>query len=110
VLAEAVAARALAERGYRVVDRNVRLRGGELDLVCRDADAFVFCEVKARFPAALGGAEEALTAAKLRRLTRLAATYLARVGRREAPYRIELIAVRLNGERRAAAVEVVPVG
>jgi putative endonuclease len=106
--AEAAAARALAARGYRIVARNVRLRGGELDLVCRDGDAFVFCEVKARAPSGFGVAEEALTAAKRARLARLAQAYLARSGGSAAPFRIELVAVRLDDERRVAEIDVVP--
>lgn len=108
--AESAAARALAARGYVVLARNVRLRGGELDLVCRDGAAYVFCEVKARRPSALGRAEEALSAAKRERLLRLAATYLARIGRRGAPYRVELVAVRLDDRARPIDAAVLPFG
>ncbi len=107
--AESAAARALAARGYRVLARNVRLRGGELDLVCREGDTFVFCEVKARRPSAFGHAEEALTAAKRARLVRLAETYLARVGSRGAAFRVELVAVRLGAHDRVEALRLVPI-
>ena len=105
---ESVAARALLARGYRILARNVRGRAGELDLVCRDGDAFVFCEVKARRPSAFGDAREALTPAKRARLCRLAEGYLARLGRRDAPYRIELVAVRLLPDGAPTEVEIVP--
>ena len=105
--AEGTAARALTRRGYVVVARNVRLRGGELDLVCRHGDAFVFCEVKSRRPSSCGAAVEALTSAKQRRLGRLAETYLARIGRRDAPFRIELVAVDLDDDGAPRCVTVV---
>ena len=108
--AESAAAQVLAARGYRIVARNVRLRWGELDLVCRDGDALVFCEVKARRPSDLGVAEEALTRAKRLRLARLAAAYLALIGRRDAPHRIELVAVRLDDAHRPVDIRVVPCG
>ena len=46
--AEDAAAAYLARAGLAVVDRNVRFRAGELDLVCRDGARWVFVEVKAR--------------------------------------------------------------
>lgn len=107
--AEAAAARALGERGYVIVARNVRLRGGEIDLVCRHRETFVFCEVKARRPSSFGVAVESLTREKRRRLERLAETYLARVGRRDAPFRLELVAVELAGGE-PEAVRLVPFG
>src|SRR3972149_1982602 len=53
--AEDAAAAYLARAGLAVVDRNVRFRAGELDLVCRDGARWVFVEVKAR-RAGRGGA------------------------------------------------------
>jgi len=74
--AEAEAARALERAGLTVVERNVRFREGEIDLVCREADVVVFVEVKCR----RAGWDEAPAAAvswyKQRRLTRLAQHYL----------------------------------
>ena len=106
---EAAACRALLARGYRIVARNVRSRAGELDLVCRDGEAYVFCEVKARRPSAFGAPQEALTAAKRARLARLASGYLARVGRPSVLWRVELVAVDLDGRGEPRGVDVVPV-
>lgn len=106
---EAVAVAALRARGYRVLARNVRSRAGELDVVCADGDAIVFCEVKARRPSAFGLPEEALTAAKRARLARLAAGYLARVGRREAEWRVELVAVQMSPGGEAVRADILPV-
>lgn len=106
---EAAAHRALVARGYRVVARNVRSRAGELDLVCRDGDTYVFCEVKARRRSGFGAPQEALSAAKRARLARLGFSYLARVGRREASWRVELVAVDLDPQAEPRSVEIVPV-
>jgi putative endonuclease len=74
--AEAEAARALERAGFAIVERNVRLPEGEIDLVCRDGGVVVFVEVKCR----RAGWDEAPAAAvswhKQRRLTRLAQHYL----------------------------------
>ncbi len=95
---ERIAERALIGRGYRILDRNWRCREGEIDLVARDGDALVFVEVKTRSSDAFGHPFEAITAAKLARLRRLASAWLAAGGRRAAigsagRIRIDAIAV-----------------
>jgi putative endonuclease len=69
---EQVAARHLTERGLVVLDRNWRCDEGELDLVLRDGDVLVACEVKTRTSVEHGSPHEAVTEAKLGRLVRLA--------------------------------------
>jgi putative endonuclease len=65
------------ERGFEVVDRNWRVREGELDLVVRRGSTIVFCEVKARSSNRFGAPVEAVTAVKQRRLRTLAMLWLA---------------------------------
>ena len=62
--------------GYRIVARNVRLPGGEIDVIARDGDTVVFVEVKARASAAFGRALGAVDARKRRALRALAADWL----------------------------------
>lgn len=71
------AARALRERGYRVVERNFRCRQGELDVVAFDGGTLVFVEVRARRDASHGGARFAFGAAKQRQVARVAAAYVS---------------------------------
>jgi len=108
--AERAAAAALAARGYRVLATNVRARGGEIDIVCRDGETFVFCEVKARRAGGAYPADETVTFAKRRRLERLAATHLAHIGRRDAAYRLELVAIDLDERDLPARLRVLPFG
>ncbi|MFL6138013.1 MAG: YraN family protein [Frankiaceae bacterium] len=74
---EDVAAEFLQRAGLRIVQRNWRCREGELDIVARDGDELVFCEVKARSGNGFGSPVEAVTPAKVRRLRLLAARWLA---------------------------------
>ena len=67
----------LVAKGYRILDRNVRTRLGELDLVAEDHGVVVFVEVKGRATAAFGGALLAVNHRKRVKLTKLAAQYLA---------------------------------
>lgn len=76
--AEALAAAYLEARGLRVVDRNFRIRGGEIDLICRDGRTLVFVEVRLRSRSDFGGAAASITATKRRRLVLAARVYLMR--------------------------------
>lgn len=67
----------LVAKGYRIIDRNVRLSIGELDLVADDQGVIVFVEVKGRSTEAFGGALSAVDRRKRAKLARLAAQYLA---------------------------------
>ena len=76
-----------------VLDRNWRCDAGEIDLVLRDGDVLVICEVKTRTSDACGTPHEAVTPAKLDRLKRLAARWAEEHGVRPAEVRIDLVAV-----------------
>lgn len=78
--AEDQACAALERRGLRLVTRNYRVRGGEIDLILRAADGtLVFVEVRARSHADYGGAAGSIHAAKRRRIVLAARHYLARL-------------------------------
>jgi putative endonuclease len=70
------AAALLEAHGYRIVARNVRLPGGEIDIIARDGDTIVFVEVKARGGNAFGTAIRAVDARKRATLRALAADWL----------------------------------
>jgi putative endonuclease len=74
--AERAACRHLKARGLTVVDRNYRALRGELDIICRDGDAWVFVEVKARSSDRFGGAPWAVPPAKRRQVAKVARHYL----------------------------------
>ena len=86
----------LESAGYRIVRRNLRLPGGEIDLVCRDGDTIVFVEVKARTGDRFGKAISAVDSRKRTTLRRLAADYVQIVAP-NAHVRFDVVAV--DGER-----------
>jgi putative endonuclease len=73
---ERVAATHYRRRGYEVVDRNWRSPTGELDLVLRRGDLYVFSEVKTRRSDSFGPAAAAVGFSKQRRIRRLALEWL----------------------------------
>ncbi len=70
----------LMARGLRLVARNWRARGGEIDLIMRDGATLVFVEVRARAGMAYGGAAASVTSTKQARLVHAARLYLATLG------------------------------
>jgi putative endonuclease len=98
--AEEAAAAFLRRAGLAVVDRNVRLPEGELDLVCRDGPRWIFVEVKCR-QARWGDAPSAAVSwHKQRRLVRLAQHYLKWKRIENAPCRFDVVSVTLTDEGR----------
>jgi putative endonuclease len=69
---EQLAAEYLENEGFRILDRNYRCAGGEIDIVAADQRILVACEVKTRSDLRFGTPVEAVTREKLRRLRRLA--------------------------------------
>jgi putative endonuclease len=74
---ERLASRHLEDQGLVVLARNWRCADGEIDLILADGKDVVFCEVKTRRSSVFGSPAEAVGPAKVRRLRRLAARWLA---------------------------------
>ncbi|MCA0146562.1 YraN family protein [Blastococcus sp. LR1] len=90
---EQIAVAHLTDAGLRVLDRNWRCREGEIDLVARDGDALVFCEVKARRGLGYGHPAEAVTPAKRRRIRLLAQRWLAAHDEHAPEVRFDVVGV-----------------
>ncbi len=91
---ERVAVSYLVDQGMSLLDRNWRGTAGEIDIIARDGDALVFCEVKTRRGDAFGTPAEAVVPAKARRLRRLAAQWLSTSGLHPREVRFDVVSVR----------------
>lgn len=94
---EAMAEEYLRRRGLVIVDRRVRYRRGELDLVARDRDVWVFVEVKTRKGVRMGMAAEAMTPTKLSRMRHAVDEYVNRHGLHGKPVRCDLFTIDFDG-------------
>ncbi|MFJ9739767.1 YraN family protein [Streptomyces sp. NPDC101166] len=101
---EELAARRLAGAGMAILGRNWRCgRAGEIDIVARDGDVLVVCEVKTRRDGGFQHPMAAVTPDKARRLRCLAERWIhAHGGAPPGGVRIDLVGVVLP--RRGAAV------
>ncbi|MDR7483311.1 MAG: YraN family protein [Armatimonadota bacterium] len=107
-IGEDAAAAWFEAQGYQVLARNVRWRSGEIDLVVRRGAVVVVVEVKSRTGDGFGHPADAVTPRKRRRLTRLAARYLALAGLDDAVVRFDAVAVHLTPEGQVRSVEHLP--
>ncbi|MEF2528716.1 MULTISPECIES: YraN family protein [Streptomyces] len=100
---EELAVRRLAEAGMTVIERNWRCRAGEIDILARDGDALVVCEVKTRRAGPYEHPMAAVRPGKAERLRRLAGRWLAdHGGPPPGGVRIDLVGIVLP--RRGAPV------
>jgi len=101
---ENVAAAHLTAAGLTILERNWRCDIGEIDIVARDGDVLVVCEVKTRSGLGFGAPLEGVTARKAARLRRLAARWVRERRVHPPGIRIDLVGVLQDG-RGAAQVE-----
>lgn len=95
--AEHFVAELVQQRGWTIIDRNYRIRAGEIDIVALDDGVLVFVEVRARTGSAYGLADETVDARKLTRIMRAALSYIE--GHPELAdlyWRVDLFALTLD--------------
>lgn len=92
---EDLACKYLQDQGYKILERNFRIRGGEIDIVAKDRDYLVFVEVKARFNHKYGPPLESITPWKIKALIKTAMFYVVKNKCVNKPYRIDVVAIDL---------------
>jgi putative endonuclease len=73
-----MAAEYLKNKGYEVISQNFFSKNGEIDIIAKDTDTLVFCEVKYRSNTRYGLPEEAVDYRKQDKIRKTAAYYLYR--------------------------------
>jgi putative endonuclease len=90
---EEMAAHYLQERGYTILERNLRTAHGELDIVACKDNTIIFVEVKVRSSTAFGFPEEAVSPRKQAHLISAAEAYLARHPESPETWQFDIIAI-----------------
>jgi putative endonuclease len=93
---EAAAEMILRSGGFEILQRNFRVREGEIDLVCLSGTQFVFVEVKTRRSGSFGLPEESISRTKADRLITAAQAYLEQAEQPNADWRIDLLALEMD--------------
>ncbi len=96
-IGESAIAHYLLERGFRILDRNWRIKDGEIDLVAKSPSGKVhFVEVKTRSTLAFGHPLEAINREKAHRLQKLALAWLVTNNHFGREYQVDVASVTLS--------------
>ena len=94
---ERIAERYLQKKGYKLLERNYRCSGGELDLIVLDRRVIVFVEVKTRTGSGFGTPLEAVESRKQQRMIRAAQFFLAEKRLQTRDARFDVVGVSWIG-------------
>lgn len=90
---ETLACEFLKKQNYKILERNFRIRGGEIDIVAKDKDTIVFVEVKTRYTHEFGAPAESVTPWKINFLIRAAQFYILKHKMENLPLRIDVVTI-----------------
>ena len=85
----------LTNKGYKIIDRNFRIRGGEIDIIAIDGNTLVYIEVKTRSSNLFGLPEESVGRRKIEFLKRAAKFYRNQNNNLLEAVRIDVVAIDL---------------
>ena len=97
VRGESLAAAFLKEQGFKILEVNFKNKTGEIDIITKDGNTFVFVEVKARSSLKFGRPSEAVTKTKQNKIRRVAEGYLIKQKNYPAAARFDVIEI-LDGK------------
>ena len=93
---EEIAVRYLKSRGYRILERNYRIKLGEIDIIAEQGTDLVFIEVKTRSDTLFGSPFDSVTVPKQKQLAKVALEYISRQNCYNRPARFDVVGVQLN--------------
>lgn len=104
---EQLACEFLKKNGYKIFERNYRIRGGEIDIVAMEGEYLVFVEVKARWSHEYGLPAESMTPWKIKALLKTAQFYLLKNKWGDGPYRLDFVAVDFANDPQNPKIELI---
>jgi len=90
---EKKASRYLKKNGYEIIEKNFRCRGGEIDIIARQGNTLIFCEVKARRNKLYGTALEAVTPSKREKIKTTAKIYMQKNNLKNIDCRFDVVTI-----------------
>jgi putative endonuclease len=104
---EDLASDLLIQKGYKILQRNFRLRIGEIDIIALDGDTLAFIEVKTRKSSQFGSPLEAITRSKLQSIIRTAQVYKLSHPQLPETMRIDAVAITIADDNTISSIELV---
>lgn len=109
-LGEDEAVRVLRKMGYKIIERNFTVRGGEIDIIAKDGEYTCFVEVRLRKGNDYGSPAETIDNRKQQRIIRAAKAYAVKNGIYDAPLRFDAVLINasvLRGKLHDKKIEVI---
>ncbi|MDD8019230.1 MAG: YraN family protein [Bacteroidota bacterium] len=98
-IGEQAAEKFLIGKGYQILERNYFYQHGEIDIIAKDQETFVFVEVKTRRSAHFGKPEESVTPKKQELLRRTAEGYVLQKNLPNIDCRFDVVSIVLDGDK-----------
>lgn len=97
----------LRKFGYKILQRNYRIRGGEVDIIAKDGEYLVFVEVKTRYSHEYGLPVESITLWKIKHLLKAAQFYLQKINWGDSPYRLDFVSIDFADDKNNPKIELI---
>jgi putative endonuclease len=94
---ELIAKKHLQSLGFEILEMNYRFGRGEIDIIAKDGDYLVFCEVKTRYNDEFGDPAFAITQRKQQQIRKIARGYLYEHEIKEQDCRFDVVAIGMKG-------------
>lgn len=98
-LGEELASDHLVKKGYRLIERNFKIKIGEIDIIAEDGQTLVFVEVKTRLNKEFGQPFEAVNLFKQKKIRCIAEAYLQRKPLNGREARFDVISILLEPDK-----------
>ena len=95
---EQIAMSFLRRQGMEIVEMNYQYGHGEIDIIAKEGEILVFCEVKTRYSDEFGPPECAITERKQAQVRKTAVAYLYEHEIREQICRFDVVAIKVRGK------------
>ncbi|WP_134684388.1 YraN family protein [Brevibacillus migulae] len=96
------AAQLLQAKGFEIIARNWRTRGGEIDLIAKEHDVLVFVEVRTRSSTLYGTPSESVDWRKQQKLRQLSLAFLGQYPERVHSFRFDVVSILRHGKNKQA--------
>jgi putative endonuclease len=107
ILGEKLACDFLGKNGYRIIEKNFRCPGGEVDIIAQQQDTLVFVEVRTKRSRQFGSPEESITPAKMEKLRTVAAYYWQSHDNLPESWRIDVVAIQMDSRGCVSRIELI---